>query len=193
MVNTIQEYSNMESAVEIIKRLHEHRRWSIRQMLSVAKGLSQEQLNRTFAIGQRTVWRSLFHLYAAEYVWLGALEGNERPVVPGDDPGMLPGNQRLGSEVDTIEKLATVWEALQQRWHEFLNGFFEAHLNRPVKKIVTSSGPARVIQTPARDILMHVCMHAHYTMSQLNNMLRQLGVDPVPDIMLITLAREEAV
>lgn len=165
----------------------------MRRILSVAKGLSQEELERTFVIGQETVWRSLFHLYAAEYIWLEALEGNARPVVPGDDPGMLPGNQRLGSEIDTIEKLAVAWEALQQRWQEFLNSLSETQLSRPVKKVVTSSGAGKVLQTSTRDILMHVCMHAHYTMSQLNNMLRQLGVEPVPDIMVITLAREDAV
>jgi len=37
-----------------------------------------------------------------------------------------------------------------------------------------------------------VCTHAQYTTAQVINMLRQLGAQPLPDPMLITLARGEA-
>ena len=38
------------------------------------------------------------------------------------------------------------------------------------------------------DVLLHVCTHAHYTSAQVVNMLRQVGLDPLPDVMLISLA-----
>ena len=41
-------------------------------------------------------------------------------------------------------------------------------------------------------MLLHVCTHAQYTTAQLVNMLRQLGVDRLPDVMLISMARQEA-
>jgi hypothetical protein len=34
-------------------------------------------------------------------------------------------------------------------------------------------------------------MHAHYTSAQVVNMLRQLGVENLPETMLISLARRE--
>jgi uncharacterized damage-inducible protein DinB len=42
------------------------------------------------------------------------------------------------------------------------------------------------------DVLLHVCTHAHYTAAQVVNMLRHLGVEKLPDTMLISLARQEA-
>jgi uncharacterized damage-inducible protein DinB len=39
--------------------------------------------------------------------------------------------------------------------------------------------------------LLHVCTHAHYTASQVTNMLRQVGVEKLPVTMLISLARNE--
>jgi hypothetical protein len=45
--------------------------------------------------------------------------------------------------------------------------------------------------TSLLDVLLHVCTHAHYTAAQAINILRHLGVSPLPDPMLITLARQE--
>ncbi len=77
------------NAVELIRRLHQHRAWVNRNLLAAAAELSDGQLRSPFPIGQGSVWKSLLHLHAAEYVWLEALLGNEAFVVPGDLPGKL--------------------------------------------------------------------------------------------------------
>ncbi|HEV8606080.1 MAG TPA: DinB family protein [Tepidisphaeraceae bacterium] len=81
------------NAVKLIHRLHQHRAWANAKLLDAAEALSAEQLQRSFSIGQGSIWKSLLHLYAAEFVWLEALEGNAEPLLPGDLPGKLPGNQ----------------------------------------------------------------------------------------------------
>jgi uncharacterized damage-inducible protein DinB len=45
--------------------------------------------------------------------------------------------------------------------------------------------------TRRSDVLLHVCTHAHYTAAQVINMLRQVGVEKLPETMLISLARHE--
>ena len=82
------------NAVELIQRLHRHRAWVNGNLLTAVAGLSDGRLRSPFAIGQGSVWKPLVHLYAAEYVWLEALLGNEEFTVPGDSPGKLPGNQQ---------------------------------------------------------------------------------------------------
>ncbi|QDT90437.1 DinB family protein [Gimesia algae] len=64
-------------------------------------------------------------------------------------------------------------------------------LDELVSKRSTSSGKGRVQQTRCVDILLHVCTHAQYTTAQVVNMLRQLGAEPLPATMLITLARNQ--
>src|SRR6185312_1992411 len=81
------------NAVDLLQRLHQHRAWVNDNLLTAAATLTDEQLKSAFPIGQGSIWKSLLHLYAAEYVWLEALLGNEAFVVPGDLPGKLPGNQ----------------------------------------------------------------------------------------------------
>jgi uncharacterized damage-inducible protein DinB len=46
--------------------------------------------------------------------------------------------------------------------------------------------------TRRSDVLLHVCTHAHYTAAQVANMLRHVGVEKLPETMLISLARHEA-
>ena len=65
------------NAVELLQRLHQHRAWANGNLLTAAAKLSDEQLRSPFPIGQGSIWQSLLHLYAAEYVWLAALLGDD--------------------------------------------------------------------------------------------------------------------
>jgi uncharacterized damage-inducible protein DinB len=66
----------------------------------------------------------------------------------------------------------------------------EQALDEPVYRIVSSTGQR--LATQRSDVLLHVCTHAQYTAAQAVNMLRHVGVEKLPDTMLITLARQEA-
>lgn len=176
----------------LIIRLHQHRRWVNDKIREIARGLTPAQLYEQYEIGQGSLWKTLTHLYGAEYVWLEALQGNESPCVPGDRPDQLPGNQAGENPIRDVEELIVRWEACESRWQSFLGQLQGLDLEQPVYKISTSSRAGQSIPLRAADVLLHVCTHAQYTTAQFNNMLRQAGVQLVPDVMLITLARQEA-
>src|SRR5262245_58042712 len=98
----------MKSA-DVIRRLHQHRAWVHGQVLQSLETLSPEQLRQSHDIGQGSLWRTLTHLYAAEYVWLGALEGNPKAAAPGDAPGKIPGNQEGPDAAQSFEELRHRW------------------------------------------------------------------------------------
>lgn len=179
-------------AVELIRRLHEHRAWVNQRLLAACDRLNESQLQQPLAIGQGSLWRSLLHLYAAEYVWLEALMGNEEPLLPGDLPGKLPGNQLGQGGVTSYAELKQQWGVLTQRWTNYLATLTAESLEEWVHKQSTSSGAGKRHATRRADVLIHVCTHAHYTVAQTVNMLRQVGATELPDVMLITLARQEA-
>ena len=93
------------NAVELLQLLHRHRAWVNRNLLTAAADLSDGQLRSPFAIGQGSIWKSLVHLYAGEYVWLEALMGNDDPLLPGDLPGKLPGNQQGEGGITGLDDL----------------------------------------------------------------------------------------
>lgn len=180
------------NASNLMRRLNQHRMWANHRLLETVRPLTEDQLRQPFAIGQGSVWRTLTHLLAAEYVWLEALLGNESPVMPGDVPGKLPGNQEGEGAVRSLDELASKWRELDQRWKVYLNVLTDDSLDETVYKTSTSSGFGKRHGTRRADVLLHVCTHAQYTTAQLMNMLRQQGVSSLPDVMLISLARQEA-
>src|ERR1700692_4098634 len=108
------------NAAELLKRPHQHRAWVNGNLLNAATQLSQEQLRSPFAIGQGSIWKSLTHLYAAEYVWLETLLGDETPLLQGDVAGKLPGNQQGEGGITDLDDLQGKWAALEQRWVRYL-------------------------------------------------------------------------
>lgn len=180
------------NACDLIRRLHQHRQWVNHRLLNAARPLSDEHLRRPLPIGQGSLWKTLTHLVAAEFVWLEALLGNETPLLPGDVPSKLPGNQEGAGAMTSIEELTARWEDLDRRWNEYLSNLRDDALDEIVYKTSTSSGPGKHHGIQRGDVLLHVCTHAQYTTAQAVNMLRQLGVTTMPDVMLISLARQEA-
>src|SRR6516225_8712842 len=108
------------NAIELLQRLHQHRAWVNSNLLAASITLSDEQLQSAFQIGQGSIWKSLVHLYAAEYVWLEALLGNEQFLVPGDLPGKIPGNQQGEGGITGLDDLRQKWSSLEQRWVGYL-------------------------------------------------------------------------
>lgn len=179
--------------VQPLRRLHEHRIWVTGNLLAAAGVLSPEQLRQTFAIGQGSLWKTLLHLHAAEHVWLETLLGNEQFVVPGDLPGRLPGNQEGENPMTTLAELAARWKELDRRWTAYLAELRPVALDDIVYRVSTSSGSGRRFGSARTDVLLHVCTHAQYTVAQFVNMLRQAGATTFPEVMLISLARMQAV
>ena len=161
------------NAVDLIRRLHQHRLWANAKLRAVALTLAPEQLHQKFEMGRGSVWSTLVHMYSAEFVWLEALNGNANHPLFGDDA------------FASIEELQIAWAALDIRWQRYLADLTEKRLDLPVHR--------RTMVTPASDVLLHVCTHAHYTTAQCINMFRRLGVPPenLPDPQVILLSRQE--
>jgi uncharacterized damage-inducible protein DinB len=176
------------NAITVVRRLHQHRSWANHRLLDAAESLSDEQLQQSFSIGQGSIWKTLLHLYAAEYVWLDALEGHEQSLAPGDVAGKLPGNQEGDNPITSLTELRQRWTELDKRYEAYLDKLTDEQLDDKVNKVRTSG--ERFVFRRA-DILLHICTHAHYTVAQANNMLRHAGAESIPDPMLISLARSE--
>jgi uncharacterized damage-inducible protein DinB len=178
------------NAVQLLERLHQHRAWVNDNLLTAAATLSHEQLRQEFQMGQGSIWKSLLHLYAAEYVWLETLLGNEQFIVPGDLPGKLPGNQQGEGAVTDLPDLRQKWSALEKRWTGYIANLSPVALEEIVHRKSVSLGTRLAIRRS--DVLLHVCTHAHYTAAQVVNMLRHAGMEKLPETMMIALVRHEA-
>ncbi len=181
------------NSVSLLQRLHQHRIWANENLLAACQPMSMEELLRQFEIGQGSIWRSLLHMYAAEFVWLAALLGEVDAVAPGDRPNRLPGNQEGESPITALDELVRQWRTLRERWNAYLSTLDPESLDDIVYRKSSSSFACKTFGSRRSDILLHVCTHAHYTTAQVVNMLRQSKITVLPEVMLITLARQETI
>jgi uncharacterized damage-inducible protein DinB len=167
---------NCMEAITILRRLHQYRTWCNRQLLHACRPLSAEQLHAPFEIGQGSVWKSLVHLLAAESLWLDAFEGRPDSPVPCE------------ADFKGLEELADRWADLDRRWLEALARLDGSDLERPVLRADLQN---QCFSFDRVDAHLQVCTHAAYTAAQLINMLRRLGVAPLPNCMLVAMAYGE--
>ena len=179
-------------AIALIKRLHQHRNWANKNLLDAAAQLTAEKLHATFEIGQGTVLKSLLHMHGAEYVWLETLQGNETALLLGDLPGMIPGNQQGEGAIKDLAELREKWAALDKRWADYLAALMPSSLEETIYRSRKTGDQVQRFGCRRSDALLHVCTHAHYTSTQVINMLRHCGVAKLPEVMLIAMARAEA-
>lgn len=165
-------------APELIQQLHRHRRWSRDRIIEAAHQLSPEQLRQSFPLGPGSLFNALAHNYGAEFVWLEALHGTPKPRFPQP------------TDFGTPDQLLAAWKKLDEHWDEYLGRIDEIELDRDVTR-TTMAG--KTFTTSVGDVLLHVCTHAFYHAAQMTNMLRQLGVQDLPETNLITMAREARV
>jgi uncharacterized damage-inducible protein DinB len=179
-------------AIPLIQRLHQHRNWATKNLLDATAQLSEEKLHAKFEIGQGSVWKSLLHMHGAEYVWLETILGNETALLPGDVPGMIPGNQQGEGGIKDFADLRAKWAALDNRWADYLENLKPAALEETIYRSRKISDQVQRFGCRRSDALLHVCTHAHYTTTQVINMLRHCGVAKLPEVMLMAMARAEA-
>jgi uncharacterized damage-inducible protein DinB len=165
------------NASDVVRRLHRYRAWSNEQLVLAARGLGDERLRRNFPIGQGSVWSSLVHLYGADRLWLDAFEGRARSPFPRDD------------DFEGLDALASAWADLNGRWLDYLGSLDDSHLFKPVALLDLRG--RRCTLADSLDGHLQVCTHAAYTAAQVVNMLRQLGVEPLPNLMLVALSHAE--
>lgn len=168
------------TSIQLLRRLREHQVWANHRLMDAASRLTVDQLNRQFPIGQGSVLATLVHLYAAEFVWLEAINGNPRPISPFE------------VRMETLAELQSAWSSLETRWQAFYETLKESDLTRMIAKTSALDPTAPPRTTPLADILLHLSLYAQYTTAQMINMLRHLGVKPLPDPMMITLSRQQS-
>src|SRR5690606_3274041 len=110
------------NSIDLIRRLRRHQLWANHRLMEAAARLTVDQLNQAFPIGQGSVLATLVHLYAAELVWLEAINGNPKPMSPFD------------VRMQSLDELRNEWASLESRWQVFYESLKEEELPRLVAK-----------------------------------------------------------
>jgi uncharacterized damage-inducible protein DinB len=138
-----------------------HDRWATRQILRACAPLTREQFHQPFQMGPGSLHDTFVHMLGAMRIWTQGLAG--QPVGPRleqDPPRSL-------AEIETL--LDTLFDA------------FNAEIRRlPLDHTMFRVRNGKTFTFTRGAVLAHVATHGMHHRAQCLNMLRQLGVSPLP-------------
>lgn len=158
--------------VELLRTHVRYSTWASARLVEAAGTLSPDELVRDFQSADKSVLGTLAHVYAADRVWLGRIEG--RPPARFLDP-----------EVDVrLDVLQRDWPTLLGRWQAWVDGLQDA-----AATVAYQDLKGNPYTTPLWQIVLHVVNHGTHHRGQVSAMLRAMGHTP-PPLDLIRFYRE---
>ena len=159
--------------MDLLDRLLGHDAWTTRQLLGRCRDLSDEQLDREFDMGHRTVRATLAHIVRNVEVWSQLMAG--RPVVAGSGLSVAELTARFDRAAGELARVAR-HVGDRGAWDE---RFLDTLDNPPVEKTLGGG-------------IAHVITHSMHHRAQLLFMLRMLGVKDLPEGDVLTWEQQTA-
>jgi uncharacterized damage-inducible protein DinB len=151
--------------------LLEHDKWATRQMLLACEKLSADQFARAFEMGPGSLQATIAHIIGAMRRWTDTLA--ERPRRPRVD------------ESGIRYSPAQLLELLDESAGEFI-AIAKKH---PVEQIVKWTRDGQEYCFTRGSVVTQVTTHGMHHRAQCLNMLRHLGVSPLPPSSVVEWAR----
>lgn len=144
-----------------ISVLFTHDRWATHQLLAAMEKLREDSLHRTFAIGLGSLHDTIVHNVGAIQVWTDTLaKRTPRPWISDEKRSVAELRRIFDQAMDDIVAVAP---------------------QGPMDEPFTRTNKAGITFTLTRvEIITHVATHGVHHRAQALNMLRQLGVSPLP-------------
>ncbi len=149
--------------IDTLRECFTYNDWGREKLLAHTAGLSDAEFDRPIAMGEGSLRKTLYHLWAAEFGWLNRWT----PQPDGYDPEC---------HGEPVGEIARRFRETAQRRHAFITELGEDGLTRTAT-YTNSKGVTSTFSFA--QMMLHVCNHGVHHRAQAVNMLRQLG-KPVP-------------
>ena len=154
----------MAASAETLRTHLDYTAWATNRLLSVAGGLAPGELERDFGTADRGVLGTLFHIFAADRVWLARILGG--PVEHFSFPDAMD-----------LSRLEAAWEELFRRWKEWAGGLTDDSVTALISY---RDFKGNAWASPVWQIVLHVVNHGTHHRGQVSGFLRAMGKTPPP-------------
>jgi uncharacterized damage-inducible protein DinB len=149
---------------EMLLNYARYNQWAHKRLLDQINTLTAEQQHTIVASSFDSLYKTVFHVWGAESLWLGRL--NQAPITITGDPFN-----------ESMEKLSAALEAIDQLWVDWFDSKQDDQL---VKKLHYHNKAGLPFYQSYDLLLQHIFNHSTYHNGQLVTMLRALGVKDLP-------------
>lgn len=161
---------------ELLQELVAYNIWANQKILEVILTLPEEKQKQELPSSFKSLYATVLHMWNAESVWWQRMKLQERFISPFE------------TFKGSMQELAN--ESLQQnqQWFDWVNNAIDAALDHVFQY---QTARKEQFKQPIYQMLLHVFNHGTYHRGQLINMLRQLGVDKLPQTDFIVWSRNK--
>ena len=136
--------------------------------------LSHEQQHKEIISSFNSLYKTVFHVWNAGFLWWKRMQKEERIARPED---------RFNG---SMNELCNAWNEIDKQWLDFVNDISEDSLNT---KLDYQNMKGDSFSDEVYLILQHVFNHSTYHRGQMVTMLRQVGAETIPNGDFIAWAR----
>ena len=135
--------------------------WANHQILDACRPLTDDQFHQNFEMGLGSLHDTVTHIIGAMRGWGDLIGGREqRPRLEADPPRSIDELKALHDDIAA--------------------DFANSATGHPTEEIVSGSRGGREYSFTRGAVVVHVATHGMHHRAQCLNMLRHLGVDPLP-------------
>lgn len=161
---------------DTLSQLAAYNIWANQKLLEVIAALPAEKQNQELPSSFKSLYATVLHMLNAESVWWQRMKLQERIISP------------VENFKGSMQELAN--ELLQQnrQWQQWVDNATDPMLEHVFQYYTAKR---EMYKQPVCQMILHVFNHGTYHRGQLVNMLRQLGIDKIPQTDFIVWSRKK--
>jgi uncharacterized damage-inducible protein DinB len=148
---------------DILQHHIAYTRWASSRLVEAAAALTPDELTRDFGTADKSVLGTLVHVFAADRIWMGRIQGNVPARFIDIDKDMH------------LSVLQNDWPPLLDQWHAWVSGLDAEALAGNITYKDMKGNP---YETAAWQIILHVVNHGTHHRGQVSGFLRAMGHKP---------------
>ena len=161
---------------DLLFQMAAYNSWANQKLLELILALPEEKQKQELPSSFKSLYTTVFHMWDAESIWWQRMKLHERIIRPSDNFN------------SSMKDVANGLLQQNQQWQEWVNTATEPVLDH-VFQYYTQKKES--FKQPIFQMLLHVFNHGTYHRGQLVNMLRQLGIEKIPETDFIVWSRKK--
>lgn len=153
-----------------------YNQWANKRITDTIINLSDEQLHKDIVSSFRSIYKTLVHLWDAEYIWWKRLQLHQNVEWPGK------------SFNGSLIELTSLLLSQSKQWKEWVESMPQEEL---AKNFSYLNSRKEEFTQPFAEAVIHLFNHQTYHRGQLITMMRQVGMKELPATSFIEFTRKK--
>ena len=149
--------------------------WANNELLKLILNLSEEQQQQEIASSFSSLYKTILHLWTAKSIWWQRLKLHEH----------------IAKESDNCTSIQEASKAIQQLDVQWADWISKANENQLQHVFAYQNSKREQFKQAVWQMLLHLFNHSTYHRGQLVTMLRQLGIEKIPQTDFIYWCRKK--